>query len=222
MDGVFVIGTDTGVGKSIVCAGLLKLVVGTKEIVYWKPIQTGTIVGDDTKAVKSLTDLADGYFLAPNYRFPEPLSPHMAASKWGKRIELDSLEATYRAAREQKKFVLVEGAGGILVPFNDQTLQIDFIKRLKLPLIIVSQDRVGAINQCLLTLNAARAEKIEVLGIILTRSRQTLGNAEAIKQFGKVEILAELDPTEDSRTVVAQVGANSRLRELFAVSALPK
>jgi dethiobiotin synthase len=220
MDGVFVTGTDTGVGKSLVCAGLLKA-LHSKKPVYWKPIQTGTIVGDDTRAVKSLTDLGPEYFWDPVYRFPEPLSPHMAAKKWGQTVDADKLVKYYDDKKSQKKFVIVEGAGGLLVPFNEKTLQVHFIQRLGFPIIIVSEDRVGAINQCLLTINAAREAGIEILGIVLTRARRTLGNADAISLFGKVPILAQLEPSEDSKTIVGQVGAHDTLREIFKISTLP-
>ncbi len=220
MEGVFVTGTDTGVGKTVVCAGLLKLLHASHHAIYWKPVQTGTIVGDDTKAVQSLSSIQAMSFWEPSYRFPEPLSPHMAAQKWGRRVELDVLKKRFHE-KSKETFLIIEGAGGILVPFNETTLQIDFILATKFPLLIVSEDRVGAINQTLLTLNAARDVKIPVLGVILTKARKTLGNAEAISQFGKVEVLAEFDPTEDSRSVVAQVGANPRLRELFNAQTLP-
>lgn len=218
--GIFVIGTDTGVGKTIVCSGLVKLLHGQRKVCYWKPIQTGTIVGDDTKAARALTDLGPENFMDPVYRFPEPLSPHMAAKKWGKTVDLDVITKFYHDNRKDR-FVIIEGAGGVLVPLNEKHLQVDLFKALKLPILIVTEDRVGAINQTLLTLDFLRDEKLEVLGVVMTRARRTLGNAEAIALFGKVEVLAEFDPTEDARTVVGQVGANSRLREMFNMSKLP-
>lgn len=222
-EGVVVVGIDTGVGKTMVCAGLVKLLVGSKKVRYWKPIQTGTVVGDDTQTAKSLlSDLPTDTFWEPVYRFPEPLSPHMAAKKWGKTVSLDTLVDTYQAKRAADDFVVVEGAGGILLPLNEKHLQLHFLQNLALPMIIVAEDRVGAINQTLLTLNAARSGHVPVLGVILTRARRTLGNAEAISQFGQVEVLAELDPSEDSRTVLAQVAANARLRSLFNIASLPE
>lgn len=222
-EAVAIIGTDTGVGKTTICAGLVKLLHGATKVRYWKPIQTGTVVGDDTQTAKSLlSDLPPETFWDPVYRFPEPLSPHMAAKKWGKTVEMDVLVDAFRERRKKDEFVVIEGAGGILLPFNEKHLQIHFIQNLAVPIIIVSEDRVGAINQTLLTLNAARSGHVPVLGVILTKARRTLGNAEAISLFGHVEILAEIDPNENSKTVVAQVGANDRLRELFQVAGLPK
>lgn len=220
MNGVFITGTDTGVGKTTICAGLLKLLYGSKDVVYWKPIQTGTIVGDDTREVKLMTGLPESCFAEPAYSFPDPVSPHMAARKWGKQVELDVLCDFY--SKNQSRFQIIEGAGGLLVPFNDTSLQIDFIQRIKLPIIIVGQDRVGAINHTLLTLNAARAAGIEVLGVVLTRFRMTLGNGAVISKFGKVDVLASIAPVDDTRSLVAQVASDSCLRKLFGVAELPR
>jgi dethiobiotin synthetase len=222
MDGVFVTGTETGVGKTSVCAGLLKLLQGTRPVFYWKPIQTGTIVADDTREMKQLSALADDFFLAPSYRFADPLSPHMAAKKWGKTIVLEEMWKQFQVKKKAGGgFAIVEGAGGLLVPYNDKELQIDFIKRLGLPVLIVGEDRVGVINQMLLTLNACKDHSISVIGVILTRSRRSFGNAEAITNFGNVEVLADLDPVDDVRSLVAQVGGHPRLREIFNVATLP-
>jgi dethiobiotin synthetase len=221
MEGVFITGTDTGVGKTTISAGLVQLINGTRPVFYWKPIQTGTVLGDDTRSVQELTNIPPESIVEPVYRFPEPLSPHMAAKKWGKTVDLEALMTVYQSYQKREGFMVIEGAGGILVPFNDTVLQIEFIKQLGLPLVIVAEDRLGAINQCLLTVKIAREESIEVLGVILTKARGNLGNAEAISQFGAVKILAEFDPAGDSRTIVAQVGGNSELRTLFNVGSLP-
>lgn len=221
MSGVFVIGVDTGVGKTIVSAGLMVLLNGTRKLEYWKPVQTGTIVGDDTTEVKNLTSLNAESFAEPVYRFPDPISPHMAAKKWNKEIELKQLTAHLKEREGKGSFLVVEGAGGLLVPFNEKELQIDFIRATGFPVIIVAQDRVGAINQTLLTARVAREEKINILGVILTRSRGQFGNAESIATFGKLEILAEFPPTDDKRSLVGQVGGNERLRALFKVPKLP-
>lgn len=221
LDGVVVTAVDTGIGKTVICGGLLKLLLGSKKVAYWKPIQTGTIIGDDTEETKKLTDLSDDYFLAPEYRFAEPLSPYMAAKKWGKRIELDALHGRVTAAAAKHDFLVIEGAGGILVPLNEKDLLIDLMKRLKFPVIVVAEDRVGAINQTLLTLDRLRKDGVAIHGVILTRTRGTFGNSECISHFGQVEILAEIAPSDNQRSIVAQVACNERLRKLFHVPLLP-
>lgn len=222
MDGVFVTGVDTSVGKTAFCSGLLKLLYGTRKACYWKPVQAGTIVSNDTEDAKSQTGLADEFFMDPLYRFAEPVVPYLAAKKWGKKIELEAFSKPFNAKRDAGYFVVVEGAGGLLVPFGENFLQLDLIKRLKLPVIFVAEDRVGSINQILLSLRVARDEGLSILGVVLTRSRRTFGNAECITHFGKVEILAEFDPAEDVKTLVAQIGGHSRLRDLFHVPSLPR
>lgn len=222
MDGVFITGTDTNVGKTSIAAGLLRMVYGSKPVAYWKPVQTGTMIGDDTKEVRSMSKVDDtDATIEPVYRFTDPVSPHFAAKKWGKRIEVSEIVQQYEREKQSGKFLLVEGAGGLLVPYNERELQLDLILKLKLPLIIVTVDRVGAINSTLLTLNACRKAGVDVLGVVVTRSRGNLGNSEAIAEFGKVEILAEFPPIDDVGSMTALVAANPRLRELFKLPPLP-
>lgn len=221
MEGIFITGIDTGVGKTVVAAGLLKAVHGHNKAAYWKPVQTGTIVGDDTGDIRAMLEISDDSFIEPVYRFPDPVSPHYAAKKWGKVIEVAEIGKRFDELRAQGRFLIVEGAGGLLVPYSETELQADLISRTKLPLLIVASDRVGAINQCLLTLNACRDHGFRVLGIVMTKSRGNLGNAEAIAHFGKVEILAELPPSENSRSVAAQVSVHPRLRKMLGLPDLP-
>jgi len=221
MDGVFVTGIDTGVGKTVVCAGLMKMLQGARKVGYWKPVQTGTIIGDDTAEVRKMTDMAPEHFVEPGYRFAEPLSPYMAAKKWGKRVDIDELGQKGKTLAKTFDFLVVEGAGGLLVPLNEKHLLSYLMAILGLPLLIVAEDRVGAINQTLLTLEKARALNLKILGVVLTRARGTFGNAECIASFGNTEILAQLSPTENQKSIVAQVGSDKRLREIFNLPALP-
>lgn len=221
MAGIYVIGVDTGVGKTVVSAGLVSMLHGSRKIAYWKPIQTGTIVGDDTVEVRNLTQLTEENFHEPTYRFTDPLSPHVAAKKWGKTIGMPTLKATFDELQKAGKFTIIEGAGGVLVPFAENLLQIDFIQETKLPVLVVAQDRVGAINQTLLTLGALRERKITIAGVVLTRSRGQFSNAESIRHFGQVDILAEIQPTDDKRSLVAMVGGHAGLRSYFKMPVLP-
>jgi len=221
MEGVFIVGVDTGVGKTAISGGLLKMLHGSRKVCFWKPVQTGTIVADDTAEIKTLVALPSECFMEPAYRFVEPLSPYMAGKKWGKRVDLAEMEKQFLAKQKEGFFTIIEGAGGLFVPLNETELLIDMMKSYKLPVIYVTEDRVGAINQTLLTLRVAREEKLETLGVIMTKSRRTMGNSESIAHFGKVEILAEFDPAEDVRTLVGQVGAHPRLRKLFNLPVLP-
>lgn len=221
MEGIFVIGADTNVGKTVFSAGLLKLAHGFRKTSYWKPVQTGTVLADDTAEVKSLTELTPEHYMEPTYRFPDPMAPRQASKKWGKEVDLQLIVSQFKSRSDKSRFVIVEGAGGLLVPMNDKQTQKDLIQLLGLPVIIVAEDRIGAINHTLLTVEAARQAGIAIIGVVLSKSQGTLGNAESIHLFGKVEILAELPISEDPRTVVAKVGTHPRLRELFGVPSIP-
>lgn len=221
MEGIFITGTDTDVGKTTICAGLLKLLHGHKPVRYWKPIQTGTVVSDDTNDLKQMTELSAQHFIEPVYRFPEPVSPHFAARKWGKTIEIRTILEARDAEAVASSFTVVEGAGGLYVPLSEKELLIDLIQAMAMPLILVTEDRVGAINQTLLSLKAARSSNLQILGVILTKSRGGFGNKEAIEHFGKVEVLGEFHPSDDAKTTVAQVSSSPRLRELFGIPPLP-
>ncbi len=221
MNGVFIVGVDTGVGKTFVCAGVLKLLHGYKKACYWKPVQTNTLMGDDTSEIKTLTSLGADAFIEPAFRFPEPLAPYLAAQKWGKKVELSNLMSTVNQAKADGKFMIVEGGGGLLVPYSDTLFQVDLIKETGFPVILVAQDRVGAINQSLLSLNELRRRNLPILGMIITKSRGTFGNVESIKKFGNVDILIDIAHHEDRRTLVAEIGASEKLRQAFEIPALP-
>lgn len=223
MEGIFVTGTDTQVGKTTVSAGLLKLLHGSRKVSYWKPIQTGTVIGDDTQDVKLLTALEADVFLEPKYRFAEPIAPYLAAKQWGRSIDLGTIVEAFNQYKAEGRFILVEGAGGFLVPLTEKELQNELVKKLKLPVILVSPNKLGTINNTLLTVNALRADGIDVLGVILTKSRQAAGkgNAECIARYGGVSVLAEFDETSDRKTTVGQVSCHPDLRKLFNVSAIP-
>lgn len=215
MKGIFVIGTDTGVGKTLVCAGLLKIAQELKPAVYWKPVQTGVLRGDDTAEVRSLAAADSSCIVNPAFRFPETLSPYKAAEKWGKKIDLETLMATVHNETESGKFMILEGAGGVLVPYDKHLFQREFIKATGFPVILVGRDKVGVINQALLTLSALQESKIPCLGVILTQSIGNSGNGEAISELSQTEILLELLPKEDKRVSVVEVERSEKLRKLI-------
>lgn len=223
MDGIFVTGTDTGIGKTTVSAGLLKLLYGYKKVAYWKPVQTGTVIGDDTQDVRELTELPEAAYLTPEMRFVDPVAPYEAAKKWKQKIDIDLLAERFKQYNKEG-FVIVEGAGGLLVPLTETELQDALIKKLGLPVLIVAANQLGTINQTLLTIKQCRASGIEVLGVVLSRSGRFagLGNKESIERYGNVEVLAELPEQTDRRAVVGAVSAHPRLRKLFGVAELPE
>jgi dethiobiotin synthetase len=182
-DAFFITGTDTGVGKTLVAAILLSGLRGR----YWKPVQSGTITQTDTDWVKSVTELPPVKFFQETYMLSQPLSPHASAKIDGVRISLDAF--TLPDCPEPP--LIVEGAGGLMVPLNETDLMIDLMQKLALPVVLVSRSGLGTINHTVLSLNALRARNIEVLGVVMNGERNP-SNKEAIEQYGRAPVIAEI------------------------------
>ena len=192
--GVFVTGTDTSVGKTVVSAALLCRYRRQAAFRYWKPIQTGIEQDDDTADVRRLAGCGEREVLAEGVRLPDPVSPHLAARRSGADINLDRLMAIIDAQPVADRWI-VEGAGGVLVPLNGSELMIDLMVRLGLPSIVVSRSGLGTINHTLLTLQALRARSILVAGVVMVGPPDG-ENRLAIERYGRTTVLAELPPIE--------------------------
>jgi dethiobiotin synthetase len=184
MKTLIVTGTDTGVGKTVVCA-MLTL---TLEGIYWKPMQSGTAGGTDTQRVQAMTDLPPSHFLPERYVLRAPLSPHRAAELDGIAIALESLNLPQTTGN---RWLIVEGAGGVLVPIDRQTLQIALFSRWRAPVIVVARTALGTINHTLLTLEALKRRAVEVMGIIFVGDAMP-DTEHTIAEFGAVKILGRL------------------------------
>ena len=181
--GVFVTGTDTGVGKTVVAACLARAWGAD----YWKPVQTGlSQEPGDTEAVAALAGLPPERLHPPRFAFAAPLSPHAAAVKEGGSVRLEDI-----VLPDSPRPVVVEGAGGALVPLNDAASMADLAVRLGLPAVVVVRDQLGAINHAMMTLEVLRARGVEVLGAVMV-GEPFADNAEAIAARGPVRILARL------------------------------
>jgi dethiobiotin synthase len=191
--GLFVTGTGTAVGKTVVAAALMRrLGSGARRgrVRYWKPVQTGIERDDDTSTVRRLSGCRARDLLDEGVRLERPLSPHIAARLAGRRIELDEL--LHIAARQPRTVRwIVEGAGGVMVPLNDAQFVIDLIGALRLPALVVASSRLGTINHTLLTLAALRERSIRVAGVVMVGPNNR-DNRAAIERFGGVEVLGEL------------------------------
>ncbi len=181
----FVTGTDTDVGKTVVSA-LLTLGLGAA---YWKPIQSGLTPPTDTEFVRQITGLDASHFLPERYRLSQPLSPHAAAAIDGLSLQLSD----FQRPASDKPHLIVEGAGGLMVPINAQDYIIDLIKTLDLPVLLVARSTLGTINHTLLSLAQLRCAGIPILGVVLNGPRNP-GNRDAIATYGQVSILGELEP----------------------------
>lgn len=196
MRGVFVTGTGTGVGKTVVAAALARaLHAGGASVAVFKPALTG--LADDGEPDHRLLRRASGTTqsddeIAP-YRFERPLSPHLAAELGSTRIDSKALVKAARLAAATADILVCEGVGGLLVPLSSDYLIRDFARELGMPVVVVAAPGLGTINHTLLTLEAARATGLEVSCVVLTPWPAAPGdversNRETIAALGRVPV----------------------------------
>lgn len=169
---LFISGIDTNVGKTVATGMIAKaLAKAGKKVITQKMIQTGCEhVSEDIEAHRQIQGLPftdeDTRGLTCPYIFTYPCSPHMAAAKDGRRIDLDTITQSTRRLRETYEYVLLEGAGGLMVPNDMESLTIDYVKEQAYPLILVTSGKLGSINHTLLSLYACERYGIEVKAIV--------------------------------------------------------
>ena len=184
MRGIFVTGTDTGVGKTVVSAALMYVYPHAR---YWKPVQTGIETDDDTAEVLRLTGRGPESARSEGIRLPEPVSPHLAAQKAGMRIELEPL---IEWIADSEEGWMVEGAGGVLVPLNDTQTMAHLMVRLILPVVVAARSGLGTINHTLLTIRCYGSVRCTWR----VRRWRTFNSANraAIERYGKIVVLGEM------------------------------
>ncbi len=175
-------GTDTNIGKTV-CAAMLTKALNAS---YWKPIQSGMEGVVDTRRVQKLTNLPDENFLPESYIFSEPLSPHRAAEIDGIEIDIESL--TVPAIDTS---LIIEGAGGLMVPLTRKNLLINLFKKWDIPVILCARTGLGTINQTLLSLEALWARNIPIKGIIFI-GEDNLDNMLTITELSGEKILGHI------------------------------
>jgi len=179
---IVVTGTDTDVGKTVFCAGLTRLLDG----VYWKPVQSGLAGETDTETVRRLSGLAADRVLPEAWRLRTPASPHLAAEIDGVEIDAHGL-----ALPPSDRPLIVEGAGGLMVPLTRQTLLIDVIGGWGAPVVLCARTRLGTINHTLLSIEALRRRAIPLLGVAFVGEAHP-ENERIVGSLGKVAILGRL------------------------------
>jgi len=184
---LIVSGTDTDVGKTVFCAALADALGAN----YWKPVQAGHEDGTDALRVMDLSGLA------PERILPEPASPHYAARLDGITIDDHALLPPPPGERA----LVIEGAGGLMVPVNDDTLFIDIFARWKLPLVLCARTALGTINHSLLSIEAVKRRDIPLLGIAFigeeqAESERIICKLGGVRRLGRLPHLSPL--TRDS------------------------
>lgn len=186
----FITGTDTEVGKTVTSAILMLAL----KMSYWKPIQAG---GDDLTTVKKLTGLSESCFYPCHYALKASLSPDQAAKKENIAIDLNHFIIP------TEESLVVEGAGGIYVPLNENNNMIDLIKKLNLPIIIVARGTLGTINHTLLTIHTLRQKNLTIHGVVFCGNLNP-DNQLAIETWGNITTLFHVPFFEEVNNIQIQ------------------
>ncbi|MEI6515477.1 MAG: dethiobiotin synthase [bacterium] len=214
--GIFVTGTDTGVGKTLVSAAILSAMRDEGlDYVPMKPVQTGCQrrrgkwVAPDLEFCLTTAGLKPGSKeradMAP-YCFQPACSPHLAAREAGVTISVSKVKAAICRLARAHDGVVVEGAGGVLVPLNARQTMLDLMVVLGLPVVLVARPGLGTLNHTLLSLHLLRGAGLSVLGVVLNQSspgrwgKIENDNARTIERMGKVKVLACMRFQEESRS----------------------
>jgi len=210
--GIFITGTDTGVGKTYVATALAGAFRSNGiDAGVMKPAETGCrshkgeLVPQDALRLIHAAGARDRLNLVNPYRFRKPLAPAVAAEIEKRRIDPAKIMTAYRLLVRRHDFMIVEGAGGIMVPLSRKYLYLDLAQAMKLPVLIVARPGLGTINHTLLTISALKQRKVHVAGIVINYALdQRPGPAErtspsAIQDISRVAVLGTL--THGSRDV---------------------
>ena len=176
-------GISTEIGKTFISSILTEALAAD----YWKPVQSGALGFTDTNTVKSLISNPKTIFYPETYRLTEPMSPHAAAAIDGVEIKLSNFHLP-----ETKNNLIVELAGGLMVPLNDRETNLDLIKKLALPVILVSQNYLGSINHTLLSVAVLKQQNIPIKGLIFN-GIQNISSENFILKYTSLECLGRVD-----------------------------
>ena len=179
---IFVTGIGTGIGKTIVSAALVEKLKAD----YWKPVQSGDLDNSDTLTVKSLITNTVSVFHPETYKLTQPFSPHKSAA-----IDKISIDKDKFIQPQTNNTLIIEGAGGLMVPLKDKFLMIDLIKQLNAEVILVSQNYLGSINHTLLSIDALKHRQIPIKGIIFNGVKD-IYSKEFILDYSGVELLGHI------------------------------
>ncbi len=197
MTGLFVTATDTGVGKTVLTAGLaIALRARGHSVGVVKPVQSGALAGDpdgDAVLLKRWTGVAEPVDEIAPYCFAAPLAPLVAAEREGRAVDRADVVERVRALADRYEAILVEGAGGLLVPVGEDWTVADLAVSLGLPLVVVARAGLGTVNHTALTVLAARQLGLEPIGVVLNGAADASSrtNARLIERLAGVPVLGQ-------------------------------
>lgn len=215
MNAVFIAGTDTGVGKTIV-TGLLGWFLLKKgiRVITQKWVQTGSnnfFESDVYKQIRlmrlSMKDIKHYIPLLLPYSFKFPSSPHLSSRLERKRILTSKIRKSFEFLKREFDFIIVEGTGGALVPLTGNKLLVDLVKEMELPVIAVAQNKIGAINHTLLTIEALRSRQIKIIGVIFNNVSKKehkiilADNPKVVQRFIYEKVLGTLPYTKSQKSL---------------------
>lgn len=216
--GIFVTGTDTGVGKTAV-AGALAAVMREMgiDVGVMKPIQTGALpegdrlVAPDAEFLLAAAGIDDARNLVSPEMYSAPVAPLVAAEMEGRPVDVGKIWLAYRRLQSKHDYVIVEGAGGLAVPIADKMTMADLARSMAQPILIVARASLGTINHTVLTVEYARAAKLQIAGIVVNRMPVHPDVAErtspaVIERLTGVPILAQIHEDADVDTEAGKVG----------------
>jgi len=194
----FITGIGTGIGKTLISAVLTEKLNAD----YWKPIQSGDLESSDSLTIESLISNTKTVIHPESYRLTQPLSPHLSAKLDGIEIDLNRINIPVT-----DNDLIIEGAGGLMVPLNESELIVDLIKKLNVEVILVSQNYLGSINHTLLSINLLNQYEIPVKGIIFNGD-ENIETERYIQQYAKIKKLGNVPSLKniDKEKVVAAGG----------------
>ena len=184
IDSIFkfiICGTDTDIGKTLISSFFVR---GLNSF-YWKPIQSGIEAQTDSQTVEKLSQVSRNKIIKEAYVFTKPLSPHWASEIDKKTINLDTL-----GIPKVKGSLIIETAGGLMVPLTRNFLQIDQIKKWNLPVILVCKSSLGTLNHTLLSIEALKSRNIEILGLVVN-GKKHLDNPKTLVEFSGMPLITE-------------------------------
>lgn len=204
-ESIFVVGTNTGIGKTFVSGGIVStLNKCNKNVCYFKPVQSGISTDEDNNLsdvgfVKRASSIQQDTREMNTYSFTEPLSPHLASKRENIKIDINKIVEQYKKLKKLYDYIVIEGAGGVIVPITENYYIYDLIKDMNSKVVVVADSKIGTINHTCLTIDFLKRQDMEVSSIIINKYNGSFYEDDNIKMIEKISnikvkiIMKELD-----------------------------